>query len=66
MEVEHQKLVSRLIRSAEGGTGLLHKITKPAAWIGGVQLLEKEEEDVKPLARCEKKRRMCHTLAVRR
>ena len=25
MEVEHQKLVSRMIKSADGGTGLLHK-----------------------------------------
>ena len=26
-EVEHRKLVCRMIRSAEGGTGLLHNIT---------------------------------------
>ena len=30
-ELEHQKLVSRMIDSADGGTGLLHKITKTTA-----------------------------------
>ena len=29
MEVEHQKLVSRMIASADGGTGFLHRITEP-------------------------------------
>ena len=28
---EHQKLASRMIASAEGGTGLLRKITEPTA-----------------------------------
>ena len=46
-----------MIRSAQGGTGLLHKITKPTGWRGGVQVLEEVEEDVKPLARCEEKRK---------
>ena len=46
MEVKHQKLVSRMIKSADGGTGLLHKTT---AWRGGVQSLMEEEEDAKPL-----------------
>ena len=55
MEVRQQKLVSRLGRSAEGGTGLLHKITKPTARRGGVQILKKEKEDAKPLAKCEEK-----------
>ena len=31
MEVEHQKIVSRMIDSAQGGAGLLHKITEPTA-----------------------------------
>ena len=31
-EEEHHKLVGRMIASAEGGAGLLHKITKPTAW----------------------------------
>ena len=47
MEVDHQKLVSRMIRSAQGGT-----------WRGrGVQILKEEEEDAKPLARCEEKKK---------
>ena len=54
---EHQKLVSRLINSADGGTLLLHRITKPAAWRGGAQIMKEKEEDAKPLARCEKKRK---------
>ena len=35
-----------MIKSAEGSAGLLHKITKPAAWRGGAQIWEKEDEDV--------------------
>ena len=50
-EEKHQKLVKRVITSAEGRAGFLHRIT------GGVQFLEEEEEDVSPLARCEEKRR---------
>ena len=38
-----------MIKSAEGSAGFLHKITKPAAWRGGAQILEKEEEDVRLL-----------------
>ena len=57
IQEEHQKLVSRMIASAEGTTGLLHKITKPTAWRGGVQILEEEQEDTKPLARWEEKRK---------
>ena len=56
MEEEHRKLVSRMIASAEGGAGSLHKITKPTAWRGGVPMLEEVEIDVKPLTRCEEKR----------
>ena len=37
--------------------GLLHKITKPAPWRGGAQILKKEEENVRLLDRCEAKRR---------
>ena len=55
-EVEHQKLVSCMIKSAEGGTGLLHKITEPASWRGGVQMLERDDEDVELLARWEEKK----------
>ena len=30
-EEEHQKLVSRMIASSDGGAGSFHKITKPTA-----------------------------------
>ena len=36
-----------MIKSEEGGAGLLHKITKPTMWRGGVQILKKEEEDAR-------------------
>ena len=45
-----------MIKSAEGSAGLLHKITKPTMWRGGVQIL-KEEEDARLLDRCEAKRK---------
>ena len=49
MVTEHQKLVTPRIAGADGGTCLLHKITKKTkAWRGGVQILKEEEEDVKP------------------
>ena len=35
----HQHKVAQMIKSAEGSTGLLHKITKPTAWRGGTQIL---------------------------
>ena len=35
--------------------GVLHKITKPAAWRGGAQILKREEEDARLLDRCEAK-----------
>ena len=44
-----------MIKSAEGSARLLHKITKPTMWSGGVQILEKEEEDARLLDRCEAK-----------
>ena len=56
MEELHQPRVSHMIKSAEGSAGLLHKITKPAARRGGAQILEKEEEGVRLLDRCEAKR----------
>ena len=56
MEVEHLKKVSQMIKSAEGSAGLLHNITKPTAQRGGVQMLKKEEEDAKPMARCGEKK----------
>ena len=42
---------------ADGRTGLLHKITKPTAWRGGVQILKEEEKDVRSLATGEEKER---------
>ena len=57
MEVEQQKLFSRMIKSAGGRTGHVHKITKPTAWRGGVQMLKDEEEDGQPSARCEEKKK---------
>ena len=44
MEERHQRKVAQVIESAEGSAGLLHKITKPTAWRGGAQILQKEEE----------------------
>ena len=51
MKVEHQKLVSCMIRSAEGGTGLSHKIIKPTVW------RRVEEQDAKWLDRCEEEKK---------
>ena len=45
-----------MIKNAEGSAGLLHKITKPTTWRGGVQILKKEE-DARLLDRCEAKRK---------
>ena len=56
MQELHQLRVSQMIKSADGGTGFLHKIMKPAAWRGGAQILKKEEEDVRLLDRFEAKR----------
>ena len=58
MEVEHQKLVSRMTQHCWWrNRSFLHKITTPTAWRGGVQILKEYEEDVKPSARCEEKRK---------
>ena len=65
MEVMHQRKVEKMIKSAEGSAGLLHKITKPTIWRGGVQILKKEEEDARLLDRCAAKRkRMGKELAM--
>ena len=49
MEEMHQRKVEKMI--------ILHKITKPTVWRGGVQILkEEEEEDAKLSDRCEAKR----------
>ena len=58
----HQRKVEKMIKSAEGSAGLLHKITKPIMWRGGVQILKKEE--VRSLRSEEE--RMGKALAVRR
>ena len=57
MEELHQQRVNQVIKSAEGRAGLLHKITKPTAWRGGAQILDKEEEDAKLVDRCEAKKK---------
>ena len=62
-EQEHQQLVSRMIVIAEGSF-LLHKISQPTAWRGGVQVLKEEEKNVRPLARCEEEERAGKALAV--
>ena len=46
-----------MIESAEGSAGLLHKITMPTMWRGGVEILKKEEEHARLLGRCEAKRK---------
>ena len=55
MEEMHQRKVEKMINSAEGSAGLLHKITKPTMWRGGVQILKKNEEDARLLHRCDAK-----------
>ena len=40
-----------------GAAGLLHEISKPTAWRGGVQILVNEQEDARLLDRCEAKRK---------
>ena len=57
MEEMYQRKVEKMIKSAEGSAGLLHKISKPKAWRGGVQISEKEEADARLLDRCEAKRK---------
>ena len=41
MEEKHQKQVCQMIKSADGSAGLLHKITRPTAWRGGLQILKR-------------------------
>ena len=57
MEEMHQRNVEKMIKSAEGSAGLLHKITKPTRWRGEVPILKKEEEDARLLDRCEAKKK---------
>ena len=57
LEELHQRKVSQMIRSADGSAGHLHRITKPAAWRGGEQILKEEEEDVRLMDRCEEKKK---------
>ena len=57
MDEMRQRKVEKMIKSAEGCAGLLHKITKPTMWRGGMQILKKEEEDARLLDRCEAQRK---------
>ena len=56
-EEEHQKLVRRMIASAEGGAGWLHRISKPTVWRGGIQILREEEDNNRPMERREEKKK---------
>ena len=53
----HQHKVEQMIKSAEGSAGLLYKITKPMMLSGGVQILEKDQDDARLLDRCEVERK---------
>ena len=52
MKELHQQKVSQMIKRTEGSAGLVHKITKPAAWRGGAKIL-----DARLLDRYEAKRK---------
>ena len=66
MEELHQHKVEKMIKSAQGSAGLLHKIAKTTMWRRGVQILENEEEDARLLDRCKAKRKiMVITLAIK-
>ena len=56
-EEMRQLKVTQMIKSAEGSAGLLHKISKPAAWMGEAHFLVNKEEDARLLDRCEAKRK---------
>ena len=64
MEEMHHRKVEKMINSAEGSAGFLHKITKPTMWRRGVQILEKEEEMRGCWTVVKQKKRMVKTLAV--
>ena len=68
MEEMHQRKVEKMIKSAEGSVGLLHKITKPTMWRRGEKILKEEEEEVRLLELCETKRKEWskHWQAMRR
>ena len=53
---ELRKQVTRAISGAKGGAGVLHRMTKPTAWRGGLQVMEHLEEDAKPMRKCGEKR----------
>ena len=56
MEEVHQRKVEKMIKSAEGSAGLLHKITKPTSGEEEcMQILKEEEEHARLLDRCEAK-----------
>ena len=56
VEEMHQRKVRKMTKSADGSAGLLHNITKPTMWSGGVQIL-KEKEDARLLDRSEAKQK---------
>ena len=56
-EEKHQTFANRMIASVEGGAGWQHRISKSTVWREGIQILSKEEEDSRPMARSEEKRK---------
>ena len=57
LEEMHQRNVSQMIKSADDSAGLLHRITKPTASRGGVQIFKEEKEDARLMNRREEKRK---------
>ena len=56
MKEMHERKVEKMIKSADGSAQVLHKITKPTMWRGGVQILT-EAEDARLLDLCEAKKK---------
>ena len=44
MKEMHQRKASQMTKNANGSAGLLHKITKPTTWSGGVQIQKKRKK----------------------
>ena len=56
-EEKHREFVRRMIASAEGGAGWLHRFSKPTVWRGGIRILREEEEENRPVERSKEKRK---------
>ena len=44
----HKARLEKLLASAEGGMGMLHRITKPLPWRSGEQVIEEKFDDAQP------------------